>query len=112
MQFRRDSGGTNFISLSLNFANGIVSFTKYVGGSTSALGSGLTFGAAANTDYHVTVTFANSGGSTTVSLSLNGTVLVSGVTISDAALQAPALFVIGTDTGSVGSLTFTEVSYH
>jgi hypothetical protein len=111
IQFRRDAGANNYFSLTLNFANGLASMTKTVAGASSSVLPNTAFTVTTGIDYHIVIVLVTTGGSTTVSLTINGTSFLSGAVVSDATLQSSNLFVIGTDTGTIGALKYTSATY-
>ena len=115
VDFRRtETPSENEIGIVFVFdGGGSVAFLKKVSG-TSTTDQQPAFTFAANTDYAAVINLATSGGSTTITLTLNGTTVGTPYVVSDSILQTSAYFLIAsTDantTMTANSLSISSLS--
>ena len=109
-QHRRTAGASpSYIGLDFVLAGQVNLTTVDSGGAATPIGSPGTYTFAAATAYTIAIQFVTSGGTTTVDVSINGTAVITGATISDAALQSPGQLVLGTENGSAGDVVISSL---
>jgi GDSL-like Lipase/Acylhydrolase family len=107
---RVDVGGTNHIEIDFNYGGGTVNLNKVLAGAVTALASPA-FAFSTGTVYTCVVTLTTSGGSTAVTVAINGTTVINAFVIADAALQSSAAVVFGAPaTIGIGSLLISTPS--
>lgn len=111
VQFHRQPSEVSLIQVDYAFgASGGSSTTKkWVAGSASIVGSPVTgIGLALNTVHTMIISVASSGGTTTVSATINGTSVLSSTPFTDANYQPAGYVEFLTQSGSAGDLVVTE----
>ena len=110
-QHRRTAGSSpSYIGVDFVLNSGQVNLTTTIaGGSSTLVGSPGSYTFAAATAYTIAIQFVTSGGTTTVDVTINGTAVITGATITDPAVQSPGQLVLGTENGSAGDVVVSSV---
>lgn len=108
IQSRRNSSG-EYVEVTCNYVAGNISVKTVTTGGGSVQIATTSFAWVATTTYTVAVVLATSGGSTNVSVSVNGTQRIAPTAFTDATIQAAAKLVFSTEGGSAGDTTMTSV---
>ena len=104
------TSSANYIEVDFTTVNGKVQVSQSVAGTTTLVGAAASYSFAAGTDYTAVVQVVTGGGTTTLNITVNGTPVVTGATVTDSSLQVSGQLVLGTESGAVGAMTIKSAT--
>lgn len=110
--FRRtEASGGNYLEVDLNWSAQTVEIKKWVAGSPTFL-TAKSFTLASGTSYTCVLAPSTTGGTTTLTLTVNGTpIVIDTPTFTDAVLQASAFVAFGTNSTTAGAPKLESVKF-